>query len=200
MEVDDSNRNMKDDITVNLENIEKHEIEIQEYSDINSILERGDYKMGYTNISEDKKDILTKDEQTNQKLTIVINDLIKLRKEVEENNKINVEAKVKNFHPEAVIIGAGPVGCWTAIQLRQRGFTGKITLYEKYERYARTNMIKLPNNKDVKPRNKIIEDLFNKKISSIQEVEENLLKILKTMKNVFINNIFIDCFNKISLR
>ena len=42
-----------------------------------------------------------------------------------------------------VIIGAGPVGLWTGIQLKKRIPDCQVTLYEKYEEYKRDHVLKI---------------------------------------------------------
>lgn len=42
-----------------------------------------------------------------------------------------------------VIVGAGPVGLWTAIQIRKRCPNSTITLYERYEAYRRQHVLKI---------------------------------------------------------
>ncbi len=42
-----------------------------------------------------------------------------------------------------VIIGAGPVGLWSAIQVKKRNPDVKITLYEKYTTYKRNHVLKI---------------------------------------------------------
>lgn len=44
---------------------------------------------------------------------------------------------------DIVIIGAGPVGLWTAIQLKKREPQLSITMYEKYEEYQRSHVLRL---------------------------------------------------------
>lgn len=44
---------------------------------------------------------------------------------------------------DIVIIGAGPVGLWTAIQLKKRSPNLSITMYEKYEEYQRSHVLRL---------------------------------------------------------
>ncbi len=44
---------------------------------------------------------------------------------------------------EIVIVGAGPVGLWTAIQLKKRNPENCITIYERYEKYQRSHVLRL---------------------------------------------------------
>lgn len=44
---------------------------------------------------------------------------------------------------ETVIVGAGPVGLWTAIQLKKRNPENSITIYERYEKYQRSHVLRL---------------------------------------------------------
>lgn len=44
---------------------------------------------------------------------------------------------------ETVIVGAGPVGLWTAIQLKKRNPENVITVYERYEKYQRSHVLRL---------------------------------------------------------
>ncbi len=44
---------------------------------------------------------------------------------------------------ETVIIGAGPVGLWTAIQIKKRQPSLNITVYERYETYQRSHVLRL---------------------------------------------------------
>lgn len=44
---------------------------------------------------------------------------------------------------DIVIVGAGPVGLWTAIQLKKRDPELAITMYEKYEEYQRSHVLRL---------------------------------------------------------
>lgn len=44
---------------------------------------------------------------------------------------------------DIVIVGAGPVGLWTAIQIKKRDPKLSITIYEKYEEYQRSHVLRL---------------------------------------------------------
>lgn len=44
---------------------------------------------------------------------------------------------------QTVIIGAGPVGLWTAIQLKKRNPDNDITVYERYDTYQRSHVLRL---------------------------------------------------------
>lgn len=44
---------------------------------------------------------------------------------------------------QTVIIGAGPVGLWTAIQLKKRNLDNHITVYERYDTYQRSHVLRL---------------------------------------------------------
>lgn len=44
---------------------------------------------------------------------------------------------------QTVIIGAGPVGLWTAIQLKKRNPDNHITVYERYDTYQRSHVLRL---------------------------------------------------------
>lgn len=44
---------------------------------------------------------------------------------------------------QTVIIGAGPVGLWTAIQLKKRNPENHITVYERYDTYQRSHVLRL---------------------------------------------------------
>lgn len=44
---------------------------------------------------------------------------------------------------ETVIIGAGPVGLWTAIQIKKRSPDTVVTIYERYEKYQRSHVLRL---------------------------------------------------------
>lgn len=51
--------------------------------------------------------------------------------------------KLKNS-AHIVIIGAGPVGLWTSILLKQKNPSLNILIYERHTEYIRSNNIKLP--------------------------------------------------------
>ena len=44
---------------------------------------------------------------------------------------------------EFVIIGGGPVGLWTAIQLKKRNKSNKVTIYERHDVYQRAHVLRL---------------------------------------------------------
>lgn len=46
-------------------------------------------------------------------------------------------------HNEIVIVGAGPVGLWTAIQIKQRSPEAQIHMYEKHHEYQRSHVLRL---------------------------------------------------------
>jgi hypothetical protein len=48
---------------------------------------------------------------------------------------------MKNF----IIVGAGPVGLWTAIQIKKRMPESNIILYERYTEYKRNHILKIQN-------------------------------------------------------
>ena len=39
------------------------------------------------------------------------------------------------------IIGAGPVGLWTAIQIKKRSPDAQVTLFERYDEYKRHHVV-----------------------------------------------------------
>jgi 2-polyprenyl-6-methoxyphenol hydroxylase-like FAD-dependent oxidoreductase len=46
---------------------------------------------------------------------------------------------------DIVIVGAGPVGLWTAIQLKKRNPSLDVQLYERHEEYQRSHVLRLEN-------------------------------------------------------
>ena len=44
---------------------------------------------------------------------------------------------------ELVCIGGGPVGIWTAIQIKKRKPQTDITIYERFETYQRSHVLHL---------------------------------------------------------
>lgn len=44
---------------------------------------------------------------------------------------------------EIIIVGAGPVGLWTAIQIKKRNPAVLISVYERYEKYQRSHVLRL---------------------------------------------------------
>jgi 2-polyprenyl-6-methoxyphenol hydroxylase-like FAD-dependent oxidoreductase len=42
---------------------------------------------------------------------------------------------------EIVIIGSGPIGCWTALQAKRRNIKLNITVYERFENYQRDHIM-----------------------------------------------------------
>jgi flavin-dependent dehydrogenase len=44
---------------------------------------------------------------------------------------------------EVVIVGGGPVGLWTAIQIKKRDKDVRVTIYERYEEYKRSHVLRL---------------------------------------------------------
>ena len=44
---------------------------------------------------------------------------------------------------ETIIVGAGSVGLWTAIQIKKRQPNNNITIYERYEKYQRSHVLRL---------------------------------------------------------
>jgi len=45
------------------------------------------------------------------------------------------------MEPEIVIVGAGPIGCWTALQAKWRNPDLKITCYERFRQYQRDHIM-----------------------------------------------------------
>ena len=126
----------------------------------NDPISRGDYLLGYVsleaNLSQKNKENIypiendslknINNEDIGKNISEVVDSLLEIKKaeeELKEKELKELKEKISNssyppitpnlIHPDAVIIGAGPVGCWTAMQLRAKGFNGKITLYEKYK-------------------------------------------------------------------
>ena len=46
-------------------------------------------------------------------------------------------------NPDFVIVGAGPVGLWTAIQLKKRASDSRVIIFERYSDYQRSHVIRL---------------------------------------------------------
>lgn len=44
---------------------------------------------------------------------------------------------------DVVIVGGGPIGCWTAIQLKKRNPALDVQVYERYEEYQRDHMLSI---------------------------------------------------------
>lgn len=49
------------------------------------------------------------------------------------------------MNKEIVIVGGGPVGLWTATQIKKRNPGAVITIYERYQEYKRSHVLKLEN-------------------------------------------------------
>jgi 2-polyprenyl-6-methoxyphenol hydroxylase-like FAD-dependent oxidoreductase len=45
--------------------------------------------------------------------------------------------------PSVVVLGAGPVGLWTAIQMKKRAPATSIVVYERYQSYRRSHVLRL---------------------------------------------------------
>lgn len=188
--------------TEKLENVEKNLKEVinfHEEKDFNDA-ERSDFSVGYTNINYDN--FLYKKPEVKQKKEKSMNS--DTNNQIEENTLsycfdylYSNRGLIKNT--EAIIVGAGPVGCYLAIQLRMNGFQGKIIMYERYLQDKRNYKIVLPKVSDINPKNKIIEDLFNRKTCLINEVEGILMKIVKTLSDIEIRYIKVDDFNLLEI-
>ena len=46
-------------------------------------------------------------------------------------------------HQQVVIVGGGPVGLWTGIQIRKRQPSAAVTVYERYQEYQRNHVLRL---------------------------------------------------------
>lgn len=86
-----------------------------------------------------------------------------------------------DYTSEVVVVGGGPIGLWTAIQMH--ALTGrKITVIEKYEDYQRADirlnlnpasMKGIPNDEGLK---KIVKEWKQKKVVPIKEMEDSLVE------------------------
>ena len=45
--------------------------------------------------------------------------------------------------PEVVIVGGGPVGLWTGVQLKKRQPNAVVIVYERYPEYQRNHVLRL---------------------------------------------------------
>lgn len=57
---------------------------------------------------------------------------------------------------ECVIVGSGPVGLWSAIQILKRTPTASVTLYEKHSTYQRSHVLRLDHGQCFYTQNKTI--------------------------------------------
>ena len=102
------------------------------------------------------------------------------------NNNNNYPDSLSNYldfskeNKECVIIGGGAIGLYTGIQLRQKGFYGKITIYEKYKEYFSSRTVKLSEfETDISTGNLIINEFCKKNPveCDISEFEKLLLEL-----------------------
>ncbi len=126
-----------------------------------------------------------------------VNEVIELIKKDEKDVNLNHSIYTEETDKEAIIIGAGPVGLYTAIQLRQRGFNGSIYIYEKYRSYQRKNILHLPSKKDICSRNKKIEDFFDKEKATSTELEEFLHYLAISLPSIKILYYEVDEFESL---
>ena len=92
---------------------------------------------------------------------------------------------------DVVIIGAGPIGLWTAILSKIRKQTLKIVIFEKYENYQRTHFLSIePESLSEIPSNEQLlelkNDFLNKPRQPIQEIERKMRKIAENLGIVII--------------
>jgi hypothetical protein len=81
------------------------------------------------------------------------------------------------IQPDVVIIGAGPVGLWTSLRLKEKKPDLNILIYERHKEYQRANLIKVPDPKELNlDKNSPILSLFKTKMTSILEIESILLE------------------------
>ena len=180
-----------------LKKIEENKIVINNIKDSIEIEKEEELDDGYLAIHDEEiSDISDDTPLLSKSIDQIKEQIFKLEVDYKINNPDNINQN-EDSSKEAIIIGAGPVGCYTAIQLRHRGFKGKIYLYQRYKVYQRKNIITLPSNKDVCSRNKLIEDFFNKQTAPIADLEEMLLKLLKSLPQVYIMYYKVDCLESI---
>jgi hypothetical protein len=113
--------------------------------------------------------------------------------------KKKVESLTNNI-PQAVIIGGGPVGLWTAISLKQVDPLIEITIYEKYKEYQRNNLICIPKKTEIETSfSQTNYDFFKNKTVQILEVEKTLEKeAIKLGVNIIYEVVeeFYELYNK----
>jgi 2-polyprenyl-6-methoxyphenol hydroxylase-like FAD-dependent oxidoreductase len=86
---------------------------------------------------------------------------------------------------ELVCIGGGPVGIWTAIQIKKRSPKTQITIYERFEIYQRSHVLRL-DYWSLTLYSKVLGDSFEKNfLNEITNTTMNKIKLNPT-KSIFI--------------
>ena len=163
------------------------------------IIEKNNNEIDHTNSNEDNK--ITKENMDKLNFT----SLLKISENIGNISLLN-EKKITPIENtrDAIIIGAGIIGCYTAIQLRQRGFKGNIIIYEKQRENRSNHLIKLPSNKDFLSRNQKIEnfvddiEMNHNSSVKISDFENLLNSVLQTLPNIFMNYYEVDDLEALS--
>lgn len=211
------NINNEVEMETNENNQDRREMVDEDLVNKNEPVSRGDYLLGYISLEEQlnvesKQEVVYDDDEKSNNLSEVFDSLLSIRKaELELQTKefcifkekqnispITANVSMEVVHPEAVIIGAGPVGCWTVMQLRMKGFNGKITMYEKSKDYTRNNIVKLPKVSEVNPRNIKIVELLSQKTASLKEIESTLFCAIKGLADVKVKFLNVDSLDNLS--
>lgn len=86
---------------------------------------------------------------------------------------------------EIVIVGAGPFGLWTAIQIKKRNPDTSVTIYERYEKYQRSHVLRLDHWSMMLYSKTKRDDIETKFINEVTG------KSRKNMKMEFVKSIYI---------
>lgn len=86
---------------------------------------------------------------------------------------------VINNTANVVIVGAGPVGLWTAVQTKINNKDAEIVVLEKYEKYKRSHVLKIESSSlpwlfSSSPLYPLVQDLKKKKVVPTNEIEGKL--------------------------
>ena len=98
---------------------------------------------------------------------------------------------------DVVVVGAGPVGLWTAIQAKIQNNNLRITILDKYADYQRKqalwvdpkSLLGVPDHEELK---KICDNFKEKKLVPIQEMQEALAGCAKALGIKFKTETFED--------
>lgn len=100
---------------------------------------------------------------------------------------------------EVVIIGGGITGYYIAITLRQFMFKGKITIYQDVKKKDEADYpISQLSKQDSDTKNLKINNMLNKKGTTIHELYLTLQSIIKSFSKIFEQSLFVDCLDSLA--
>lgn len=178
---------------------ENYSIEDESSTTGNKSKKKPDVYSAKKNIPYSNTSLLKNEDSKSIPLTKIFNTLLESKEINSLSQKQNNDSILKSpIHDDIIIIGAGPIGLWTAYKLKLKGFNGKIIIYEKYKSRLREYNVILPKEKDILSNNIVLQEIFKKKAIPINELEKELLLLINNFPNVEIKYIEIDCLDSLS--